>query len=105
MHGPCHDNTVGSAGCSTAHQNRFDRRRGSVIKACIGDIHARQAANERLVLEHGLKITLTHLRLIRCVTRVKLAPSGQIIDHCGNKMVVGSPSEETEVRLRRLIFG
>ncbi len=80
-----------------AEQHGFDARAAAVVEAGVRDIHARQLANQRLVLEHGLQIALADFRLVGSVGRVEFAPRGQRVDHGRDEMVVAAAAQEAQL--------
>ncbi len=83
------------------HEHRLGRRAGPVVEAGVGNVHAGQLGDERLILEDRLERPLAGLGLIGSVGRVELAAGGDEIDHRGDEVVVGSAAEEA----RRLAGG
>ena len=71
------------------HRDRLDRRRRSVIHRRIGDIHRGQSRDLGLELENGLQSALRDLRLIGRIAREKFGALDQMIDACGNMMLIG----------------
>ena len=68
-----------------AHQHRFRRRAAAVVQAGVGDVHAGQLADQRLVLEHRLQRALADLRLVGRVGGVELAAGGHASTTAGTK--------------------
>ena len=86
------------------HQHRLGHGRAALVEAGVGDVHAGQLADERLVLVKGLQAALAGLGLVRRVGRVKLAAGTDRVHHGRNEVVVGAAAEETDVLPGRLVL-
>jgi hypothetical protein len=89
---------------SLGHQDALGHRRSAVIHRSVGDIHSGELTNEGLELEYGLERTLTDLRLVRGVGRVKLRAPQHVVHDGGSKMVVGPGPQERDQRFPRFSF-
>ena len=78
------------------HQHRLGRGRAAVVEAGVGDVHAGQLGDQRLVFERRLERPLAGLGLVRGVRRVELAPGGEVVDHRGDEVVVASAAQEAD---------
>ena len=78
------------------HEHAFRHGTASVIETGIGDVHARELADERLIFEKGLQAPLAGLGLVGSVGGVILAAGGDRVDNGGNEMVVTAAAEETD---------
>ena len=76
-----------------------DDRLGSggsaVIVGSVGDFHAGQVADHRLVFENRLERTLADLWLVGGVGGVELAPAQERIHDGRHKMMIGPRPQET----------
>ena len=66
-------NLFGATRHTDAHHRRFSGGATAVVEAGIGDVHARELADQRLILEHRLQVALTDLWLIRRVRGIEFA--------------------------------
>ena len=64
------------AGGVDGHQHGFGRGAAAVVQAGVGDVHAGQLGDQRLVFEEHLQVALAGLGLIGRVRRVELAARG-----------------------------
>ena len=69
----------------------------AVVAGRIRDVHARQLADRRLVLEDRLQHALAHLRLVRRVCGQELAALEHGVDDRGNVVVVDPRAEEADL--------
>ncbi len=72
MHRLCYYRTI-AASHAHRHHHGLGHARRPVIHRRIRNLHPRQLADHRLELEQRLQRPLRNLRLIRCITRQKLA--------------------------------
>ena len=68
-----------------------------VVAGGVRDIHARQLADRRLVLENRLEHALAHLGLIRRVRGEELAALEHRVDNGGHVMVIHARAEKREL--------
>ena len=69
----------------------------AVVAGRVRDVHPRQLADRRLVLEDGLEHALAHLRLVGRVGGQELAALQDGVDHRRNVVVVHARAEEREL--------
>ena len=91
-----HDAAVSARGAE-CHQHRLGRGAAAVVQAGVGDVHAGQLGDQRLVLEEDLQVALAGLGLIRRVRRVELAARGDVVDDRRNEMVVAAAAEKADL--------
>ena len=65
---------------SHRHENGFADRRAAFVEAGVGDVHARQLADQRLVFKERLQTALAGFGLVRGVRGVILASSRNRVD-------------------------
>jgi hypothetical protein len=70
---------------------------GPVVPGGVRDVHARELADDRLVLEERLEHALAHLGLVRRVGGQELAPLEDRVDHCRDVVVVHTGAEERDL--------
>ena len=75
-----------------------DRR--AVVAGRVRDVHARELADRRLVLEDRLQHALAHLRLVRRVRGQELAALQDRVDDRGDVVVVHAGAEERQLAAR-----
>jgi len=74
--------------------DRLGGGRSAVVVGGVGDLHAGQLADHRLVLEDGLQGPLADLRLVGGVGGIELAPPQNRVYHGGHEVAVGTCAEE-----------
>jgi hypothetical protein len=79
---------------AAGHQRPFGRGRRPVVVRRGDDVHARQLAQQRLVLVDRLERALADLGLVRRVGGVELAAQEELVHDCRNEMAIGSGAEE-----------
>ena len=67
------------------HQHGLGHGAAAVVEAGVGDVHAGQLADERLILEERLQAALAGLGLVGRVGRVELAAAGEASTTAGMK--------------------
>ncbi len=72
----------------------------AVVSGRVRDVHSRQLADDRLVLEHRLQHPLAHLRLVRRVRREELAAREHDVGDRRHVVVVDASAEERELGAR-----
>ncbi len=83
------------------HEHALGHRAAAFVKAGVGDIHAGQLADERLIFEKRLQASLAGLGLVGRVGGVEFAAAGDGIDDGGNEMIVTAAAEESRPRRPR----
>jgi hypothetical protein len=68
-----------------------------VVPGRVRDVHARQLADDRLVLEDRLQHALAHLGLVRRVGSQELAPGEDSVDHRRDVVVVDAGAQERQL--------
>ena len=96
VHGTRDDRGV-AARHAHSHHDGFGSAGGAFIHAGIGDLHAREFADHRLELEHGLQRTLRNLRLVGRVAGQELAALHEGVDDDGLVVLVNSGAEKAGV--------
>ena len=96
MHAAGNQHAARAAGDAHGHEHGLGRGAAAVVEARIRIVHARQLADERLILEQGLEVALADFRLIGRVGSDEFAPRGDIIDDRRDEMVVASAAEEAD---------
>ena len=91
------------AGRGQGHEDGLGHGAAALVEAGIGDIEARQLADECLELEEHLQAALAGLGLVGRVSRVVFASAGDGIDNRGNEMIVAAAAKETDGLVRGLI--
>ena len=79
------------------HEARIRGDGRAVVSGRVRDVHARELADDRLVLEDRLEDALAHLGLIRRVRREELAPREHDIRDRRDVVVVDPRAEEREL--------
>ena len=77
----------------------------AVVARRIRDVHARELADRRLVLEDRLEDALAHLGLVGRVRGQELASLQDRVDDCRDVVVVDARSEEGELDARVRVLG
>ena len=85
------------------HEHGLGHRRAAVVKAGVGDLHAGELGDQRLVLECGLERSLAGLGLVGRVGRVELAARGQVVDHGGDEVIVAAAAQEADALVGPLV--
>ena len=83
-----------AAGQPVGHQDGLGRGHGPVVERGVGDVHAGELADERLVLEDGLQGALADLGLVGRVGRDELGPGAEVVDDRGDEVVVDAGPQE-----------
>ena len=105
MHARGNDHPPRPAAAAHGHQHRLGHRAAAVVEARVGDVHAGQLRDERLVLEQRLEVALAHLGLVGRVGGDELAAGGDEIDHGGDEVVVAAAAEEAGGAAGRRVCG
>ena len=83
------------------HEHRLGHCAAAFVKAGVGDIHAGQLADQRLIFEERLQAALAGFGLIGRVGRVEFAAAGDGIDDGRNEVVVAAAAQEAHSRIGR----
>ena len=85
------------------HEDGLGHRAATVVKTGVGDVHARQLANQRLVFKEGLQAPLAGLGLVGRVGSVVFAASGDGVHDRRDEVIVTAAAEEADRVVCRLI--
>ena len=85
------------------HEYGFGHAAAALVEAGVGDVHARQLADERLKLEKRLQTALAGLGLVRRVSGVEFTAAGDGIDHGRDEVVVRAAAQEADRVVGRAI--
>ena len=103
MHALGDEHLAGAAGDAEGHQHRLGDGAAAVVEAGVGDVHAGELADQRLILEERLQAALAGLGLVRRVGGVELAAAGDGIDDGRDEVVVAAAAEEADRVVGRAI--
>ena len=102
IHGLVHHQHAPPGGAH-GHHGRFEQGRAAVVDRGVGAVHVQQAADGRLEFKNGLECALGAFRLVRRVSGIEFAASGQGVHGLGN--LVGIVARAQEGDHFRAVFG
>ncbi len=94
------ENDLGALRDVPGHEACVRGDRAAVVAGRVRDVHARQLADHRLVLEDRLQRALAHLGLVRRVRGQELSAREDDVRDRRDVVVVDSRAEERELRAR-----
>ena len=100
MNGAEQNNSAMPLRTAHRHEHSFTDCRSTFVQARVGDVHAGQLADQRLIFEERLQAALTGLSLVRSVSGVKLAATSDRV-YCRRNKVVVNPATEKTRSIRR----
>ena len=85
------------------HEHRLGQGAAAFVDTGVGDVHAGQLAEQRLVFEERLQAPLAGFGLISRIGGVVFAAAGDRIDHGGNEVIVTAAAEKADRILGGLV--
>ena len=90
VHRLAHQDAVCLLGIAPSHHGSFRRSSCAVVHRSVGNVHARQLCNHRLILEDVVERALRYLSLVRRVRRQELRALDEVLHYAGSIVVVAS---------------
>ena len=90
VHRLAHQDAVCLLGIAPSHHGSFRRGGCAVVHRGVGNVHARQLCNHRLILEDVVERALRYLGLIGRVRRQELRALDEVLHYAGRIVIVAS---------------
>ena len=90
VHRLAHQDAVCLLGVAPSHHGSLRRSGSAVVHRGVGNVHARQLCNHRLILEDVVKRALRYFGLIRRIGRQELRALDEVLHYAGRIVIVAS---------------